>query len=288
VSELKGGRAVVALAVLAALVAVTGVVKIATNEPARARTLAISPTTTAPRATTTVPRPVATTMSPAPTVPRRPAIVYEPRPVPFPALAVPVETTLATPRGSIVTYAAPGGAPVGRVGTWYGVQLTLPVIAAQTGWLEIRLPWRPNGSTAWVSEDDVGLSTTSYFMAVSLSATQLVVYQAGQPIYDFPAGLGLPATPTPLGNFFVAIHESHPSAFYGPLILDTSGHSEALQHFDGEDDAIIAVHGPISASADARIGSTGARVSNGCIRLHNADLARLAIIPPGTPLEIVP
>ncbi|HVA08635.1 MAG TPA: L,D-transpeptidase, partial [Acidimicrobiales bacterium] len=52
-------------------------------------------------------------------------------------------------------------------------------------------------------------------------------------------------------------------------------------------DAIIAIHGPITSYDDSRIGATGAAISHGCIRLHDADLAQLTHIPAGTPLDIV-
>ena len=267
-------RAVVALGVLIAFIGSLGVLKAGADRPwptARveaARLTRPAPVTTAPAPTTTSPP---TTVAPG-----------------FPALQVPVETPLASPKGTISTYASPESAPVGRVGTWYGFALTLPVIAAQPGWLQVRLPQRPNGSTAWVQEGDVTLSSTPYFIAVSLSVDHLMVFQSGNPILDLPAGIGLPATPTPAGHFFVAVRELHPDAFYGPVILDTSAHSEAIRSWEGMGDAIIAVHGPITSSADSRIGSSGTRVSNGCIRLHNSDLAKLAVVPAGTPIEIVP
>jgi hypothetical protein len=268
-------RVLVAIGALIAVIGTLGVAKAASDQPWAAKAEAARLTGQAavkgPAPTTTTP-----STSPPTTMPG------------FPVLQVPVETVLASPKGTISTYPSPGAAPTGRLGTWYGFALTLPVIAEQPGWLQVRLPQRPNGSTAWVQAADVTLSSTPYFMAVSLSADHLVVYQAGQPVLEFPAGIGLPATPTPAGHFFIAVRELHPDRFYGPVILDTSAHSEAIRSWEGMGDAVIAVHGPITSYADGLIGSTGTRVSNGCIRLHNADLARLAVIPAGTPLEIVP
>jgi lipoprotein-anchoring transpeptidase ErfK/SrfK len=77
-----------------------------------------------------------------------------------------------------------------------------------------------------------------------------------------------------------------PSAGYGPFVLVTSAHSDAITDWEQSGDAIIAIHGPISSSADAEIGTTGAAISNGCIRMHDADLAQLADIPAGTPVDI--
>ena len=52
-------------------------------------------------------------------------------------------------------------------------------------------------------------------------------------------------------------------------------------------DAVIGIHGPITSYDDSLIGTTGAAISHGCIRLHEADLAQLSIIPPGTPIDII-
>ena len=71
------------------------------------------------------------------------------------------------------------------------------------------------------------------------------------------------------------------------MVLDTSGHSEAIKSWEGSGDAITAIHGSISASSDARIGATGTKISNGCIRMHEADQLKLAVIPVGTPVDIV-
>ncbi len=44
---------------------------------------------------------------------------------------------------------------------------------------------------------------------------------------------------------------------------------------------------PTGTGSDSLIGTTGAQVSYGCVHLHDGDLAQLAPIPPGTPIDIV-
>jgi hypothetical protein len=200
---------------------------------------------------------------------------------------VPVSALLATPHGMIPTYSSPGAGQIGTEGVWYGYQLVLPVLDQAPGWVHVRLAQRPNGSTAWVHTADVTLSSTPYRIVVSLTTMHLTVYRSGFPILRFPAGIGVPATPTVTGNYFVAVHEAHVPAAYGPFVLDTSAHSDAIKSWDGMGDAIVAIHGPINSYADSRIGTTGVRISNGCIRLHDRDLAQLSIIPVGTPVDIV-
>jgi lipoprotein-anchoring transpeptidase ErfK/SrfK len=78
-----------------------------------------------------------------------------------------------------------------------------------------------------------------------------------------------------------------PGPGYGPFVLVTSDHSDTISDWENSGDAIIGIHGPIDSAADAEIGTTGAAISHGCIRLHDADLAQLSVIPAGTPIEVV-
>jgi lipoprotein-anchoring transpeptidase ErfK/SrfK len=204
------------------------------------------------------------------------------------AVQAPAGTTLvATTKGAIPGSPAPG-APSNVVvpGSWYGYPSILPVIDSAPNWVEVRLAQRPNESTTWVPQSDVTLADTPYTIDVDLATRHLTVLHDGQPTLSFPVGIGVPNTPTVTGNFFVAMKVAPPSAGYGPFVLVTSAHSDAITDWEQSGDAIIAIHGPISSSADAEIGTTGAAISNGCIRMHDADLAQLADIPAGTPVDI--
>jgi lipoprotein-anchoring transpeptidase ErfK/SrfK len=159
------------------------------------------------------------------------------------------------------------------------------VISQQPGWVEVRLAQRPNESTAWVPATDVTLATDPYYIVVDLAATRLGLFDRGQQVADFPAGIGVPAAPTPAGQFFVALFARAPSPAYGDFLIVTSGHSNTISDWEASGDAITAIHG--SLGADYAIGTTGGRVSHGCIRLHNADLAKLRTVPVGTPVDIV-
>lgn len=203
--------------------------------------------------------------------------------------AVPAVTEVAAIDGDVPGSPGPGAPPDTTVpATWYGYQSILPVIAQVPGWLEVRLAQRPNESTTWVPAGDVSLSVTPYVLVLDLGTEHLAVFDAGRQILDFPAGIGTPDDPTPTGSFFVTMTVPPPDPGYGPFVLVTSAHSDAIADWDGSGDAIIAIHGPIDAYDDSLIGTTGARISHGCIRLHDSDLAQLSMIPPGTPLDILP
>jgi lipoprotein-anchoring transpeptidase ErfK/SrfK len=83
----------------------------------------------------------------------------------------------------------------------------------------------------------------------------------------------------------VALFAQAPSPAYGAFVMVTSAHSNAISDWEESGDAITAIHG--SLGSDAAIGTTGAMVSHGCIRLHNNDLAKLRNVPAGTPIDIV-
>ena len=216
----------------------------------------------------------------------RPAVPPVSRPVSRPA--VPESTELARLRETAPRYAAPGRLGAGAVpARWYERPSVLPVIAAKPGWVEVRLAQRPDGSTAWLPASDVTLSTTPYEIVVDLATTKLSLYDDGRLVFSAPAGVGTTDDPTPTGHYFVAFDEPppQPNPGYGPFIIVTSDHSRAIGDWEGSGDAVIGIHGPLGE--DSEIGTSGAKISHGCIRLHDQALEELTEVPPGTPIDVV-
>jgi lipoprotein-anchoring transpeptidase ErfK/SrfK len=200
--------------------------------------------------------------------------------------AVSASFLIATLSHDVPSYAAPGGAVTGTVAsTWYGESSALPVVAQQSGYLEVRLQQRPNGSTAWIRSSGATLSSSPYCIVIHLRTMHLDLYDRGKLVLDAPAGIGTAQYPTPTGNFFVAFLASPPSPGYGPFVVVTSGHSDAISDWEQSGDALVAIHGPLGT--DDEIGTTGAQVSHGCVRLHITDLEQLRPVPPGSPIDIV-
>jgi lipoprotein-anchoring transpeptidase ErfK/SrfK len=196
-------------------------------------------------------------------------------------------TMLAAVRCTSPRYAAPGMRAPGEVpATWWGVQSVLPVVATRPGWVEVRLAQRPNGSTAWLPVRDVTLSSTRYLITIDLATMRLALYSGSRRVFSAPAGIGSVTDPTPTGHYFVAFTEPppQPNPGYGPFILVTSAHSQAIGDWEGSGDAVIGIHGPLGDGS--LIGTTGARISHGCIRLHVSALLKLRDVPPGTPIDI--
>ena len=277
--------AVVVLA-LAVPLALAGWVRLNRPEPTAAagsfdpnvlRTVA--PTTT----TTTAPPEIVTT-----TVPAAPELVSVPgsrlrrgvaRPIPAPA-------SVADVRGSTIgLYSTPGQAAPDESfdnPTWEGLPLVFLVQQRQGDWLEVQLNSRPNQSTAWVRAADVSLRQVTHRIVVSLAARSLTVYDGQTPVMEASVAIGDPSTPTPRGNYYIdgAVRTPDPSGVYGPYQVSVAAFSEVLMSF-GSGVGQIAFHGTNAPSL------IGAAVSNGCLRMKNADITRLAnTVEIGTPVQI--
>ena len=227
-------------------------------------------------------------VQPSAPAPARQAARLRPADRPVSRPAVPENTELATVLETAPRYAAPGRLGAGAVpARWYERPSVLPVIATRPGWVRVRLAQRPDESTAWLPVGDVALSSTPYRIVVNLATTRLALYDRGRLVFSAPAGVGAEDDPTPTGEFFVAFDEPppEPNPGYGPFIIVTSDHSQAISDWEGSGDAVIGIHGPLGE--DGLIGSAGARISHGCVRLHLQSLERLAQIPPGTPIDVI-
>lgn len=199
---------------------------------------------------------------------------------------IPSETVLATLKKSAPGFSsATSHAHVMRVPrTWYGRVISMPVVEATRTRLKVRLARRPDESEIWIRRRSATLSTIHQALLVDLKQRRLYMFDNGQQTASYPIGEGLPQTPTPTGTYFIAFHAPPNGPGYGPVMLETSAHSEVFQTFEGGNDAIIAIHGPIDEEANQEIGENGARVSNGCIRMHDSQLVKVARVPDGTPI----
>jgi lipoprotein-anchoring transpeptidase ErfK/SrfK len=202
------------------------------------------------------------------------------RPVPAPA-------TVADVKGSkIGIYSTPGQAePDDSYSnpTWEGLPLVFLVQQRQGDWLEVQLNTRPNQTTGWIRAADVDLRQVSHRIVVSLAARTMTVYDGQSPVMEAPVAIGTSSTPTPRGNYYIdgAVRTPDPGGVYGPYQLSVAAFSEVLMTF-GTGVGQIAFHGTNAP------GLVGDAVSNGCLRMKNADITRLAnTVHIGTPVQIV-
>jgi lipoprotein-anchoring transpeptidase ErfK/SrfK len=194
--------------------------------------------------------------------------------------------TVADVKGSrIGLYSTPGQAEADDSfanPTWEGLPLVFLVQQRQGDWLEVQLNTRPNQTTAWVRAADVSLRQVTHRIVVSLASRSLTVYEGQTPVMEAPVAIGDPSTPTPRGNYYIdgAVRTPDPSGVYGPYQLSVAAFSEVLMSF-GSGVGQIAMHG---TNAPSLIGDA---VSNGCLRMKNADITRLAnTVEIGTPVQI--
>ncbi len=161
-----------------------------------------------------------------------------------------------------------------------GAEEAFLVIGRRPGWLVVMLPVRPNGSTGWIRSDDVTLAGHDYRIVVELGAHRLTVFKGDAVFHEEPVGVGVATTPTPGGRFYTVELFRSQKAAYGPYAYGLSGYSEVLYDFAGGDGQ-FGIHG---TSDPAGLGTD---VSNGCIRMSNEGITKLAeTLPIGVPVEI--
>ena len=149
-------------------------------------------------------------------------------------------------------------------------------------WHKVLLPMRPNGSTGWVRDSDVDLSTHQYRIAVDLAEFRVRVFERGVVTFDAVAGVAANNTPTPGGRYYLTelLAPLEPDSIYGSFAYGLSGFSETFETFNGGPGQ-LGIHGTNNPE------TLGTPVSSGCIRLHNDDIARLVeFLPLGVPVEV--
>lgn len=186
--------------------------------------------------------------------------------------------------GKIPIYSAPNGSPARTLNnpTVEGMQLVLGVKEQQGDWLKVLLPVRPNGTTGWVKKSDVLVKTVPNHIVVEVAKRKLSVFQGSKLLIETPVGVGTQKTPTPIGNFYVDVSVRNPGQGLGAHMLSVAGFSNVLRNFGGGVGQ-IAIHGT------SDLGTVGAFASNGCLRLPNDVVLKVAgMAPPGTPVFVLP
>jgi lipoprotein-anchoring transpeptidase ErfK/SrfK len=199
-----------------------------------------------------------------------------------------VSWLVAKAKGPLTVYRAPSASA--------GVRTVLPklgahgyptVLLVQTykeaggeTWYKVWLARRPNGSKGWVRTADVGTYSTSAKIVIDVSARRLSVYRGGALRGRFPVAVGSAAYPTPTGFFFIdeKITPSTRGGVYGVLAMGLSAYQPLLPTLGS-----LAIHGTNDAAV------IGQAVSDGCIRMPNADVLKVsAWVPSGSPVVIQP
>ena len=267
----------------------SGFVSAPATSPAAAPSTTVT-STTVPATTTSVTSPP-TTVSPPTTLgasgsaPARSSAAStlrtgRARPPGFPA-------TVADAKGPTVNlYGAPNEPEAAQVldnPTWEGLPVVLLVQQRIGDWLEVQVSMRPNESTAWVRASEVSLREVPYRIVVDTGAKRLTAFSPQGVFLDVAVAVGAGSSPTPTGNYFIdgAVKVPYDDGPYGAYQLSVAAFSNVHYSFAGGVGQ-IAIHG---TNDPALIGTPA---SNGCVRMTNEDVTRLALaVPVGTPVQIL-
>lgn len=103
---------------------------------------------------------------------------------------------------------------------------------------------------------------------ISNSSRRLTLFNGNDPIHQYPIGVGKPGTPTPLGNYSIALKLMNPGGALGTRWLGLNYDS-------------YGIHGTNQPWL------IGTMVSHGCIRMHNSNVEELfTLVKVGTPVYI--
>ena len=164
----------------------------------------------------------------------------------------------------------------------HGVPLVFLVKKRRPGWVNVYLPTRPNGSTAWVHAYLLTLASNPYRVRVSRREHTLTVWKGTSLVMRERVAVGTRSAPTPTGKFYISelLQQPNPFGAYGPYAFGLSAHSRVLFSFGGGPGQ-IGLHGTNTPNL------LGRDVSHGCVRMRNQAIVRLArMLPLGTPVRI--
>ncbi len=102
-------------------------------------------------------------------------------------------------------------------------------------WLEVMLPVRPNGTVGWIRASEVHLSLDPFRIEIDTTRRRLDLYEGDALTLSTEIAVGVGATPTPHGEFYLAelLQPPDPDGVYGPYAFGLSGFSETLDSFAG-------------------------------------------------------
>jgi hypothetical protein len=148
-------------------------------------------------------------------------------------------------------------------------------------WLQIEVPARPNGRRGWVPRSAMGsLHVVKSYLLVDQATLTATLFREGKAIFSTRVGVGKPSTVTPSGEFYVLEKlRAVGNPIYGPFALGTSAYAPTLSEWPGG--GVVGIHGTNEPQL------IPGRPSHGCIRMRDADVARLwSMIGLGTPIQI--
>lgn len=171
--------------------------------------------------------------------------------------------------------------------TFWGTSTIVQALAQtatgrSAGWTQVRAARAPSDVIGWVKTNVLSrLYAVHTWLRVNREQLVATLIRDGRVVFRAPVGVGQPQWPTPAGQFFVevSITPTEADGVYGEFAFGTSAHSNVLTEWPNEGQ--IGIHGTNEPWL------IPGRISHGCIRMRNPDIARLArLMPVGTPVTI--
>jgi lipoprotein-anchoring transpeptidase ErfK/SrfK len=145
----------------------------------------------------------------------------------------------------------------------------------------VDVPYVASPTSGWIELRGLDRSRTRVSVVADLSARRVTVRRGSEILFRTSAAVGAPASPTPVGRYFVTDRVSFPvGGLLGSFAFGISGIQPALPAgWSGGDQ--LAIHGTNAPS------SIGRAVSAGCLRVSERALARLRpLLRLGTPVIV--
>jgi hypothetical protein len=165
--------------------------------------------------------------------------------------------------------------------TFYGNKDLVLVLARAGRWTRVR--YAGLGSrTGWVRTSALsGRHITRTWVLIDRGRKLLRAYRGDRLVVKARVGVGARGSPTPGGRFFIRerLVPRDKNSIYGVLAFGLSAYSRHRTDWPGGGQ--VGIHGTNEP------GLIPGRISNGCIRLRNADVLRLGrVVGTGTPVQI--
>lgn len=170
--------------------------------------------------------------------------------------------------------------------TYFGNRLSLVVEQFDNSgaWAEVKVPVRPNGTTAWVQTAFFTESRHDYHITIDISDNTVRVFKGEELIVEQLAVSGRESRPTPTVRAYIdeMIPGSSLGPAYGSWVLSIAAFSESLGTFGGGGMPKLALHGTNQPEL------MGEYVSSGCVRVPDEIIELIAeTVPVGTIVDIV-
>jgi lipoprotein-anchoring transpeptidase ErfK/SrfK len=184
----------------------------------------------------------------------------------------------AWPRSSA---AQVGVVPAGSKYYGFPIVAWVEAVSPDGRWGRVELPYTWPRAEGWIRLQGLRRATTRVRVEVDLSSHLVTVRKFGRVLFRAPGAIGAPASPTPVGEYFVTDRVAFPAGGYlGSFAFGISGIQPRLPAgWSGGNQ--LAIHGTNNPS------SIGRSASAGCIRVSEATLDRLLpLLAYGTPVII--